>query len=217
MHVVQRVYFWLDVIPIGCVCVEDFGPGRRRIELALLGLVVVVVVLSLVVDLVVYVIDRVGERIQIFLFVFLGHVRIVLFLLEADLNGNPAAVKEGLPVEILDRKQGTLLVLVVHKGPELRLLQPNRLYLPQQGEDFVEGFPAGLARERPHEQFVVVVLAESYSLLLGVQPLDVDRTTSSRNYRVLELLYGLLGIAEGGEFDEGRACEEGVLLDELDV
>lgn len=60
----------------------------------------------------------------------LGHVGVVLFLLETHLDGDAASVQVGLPIEELYRKEGALLVFVINERPKLSLLQPNRLDFP---------------------------------------------------------------------------------------
>ena len=103
MHIVESVDFWLDVEAVSSIGVENFGTGRRRIVLALSRFVVVVVMLSLVVNLMVDIVDRVGEGIQVFFLMLLGHVRVVFLLFEPHLNWYTTAMEEGLTVEVLNR------------------------------------------------------------------------------------------------------------------
>ena len=67
----------------------------------------------------------------------LRHVRIVFFLLETYLNWDAASVQESLAIEEPYRKEGALLVLVVHERPKLSLLQSNRLDFSEQREDLI--------------------------------------------------------------------------------
>jgi len=55
---------------------------------------------------------------------------------------------------------------------------------------------------------VVVVLSQAHSLLLRVEPLDVDGTAGPRDDGVFELLNAFLCVTEGGKLDECGACEE---------
>ena len=88
MHVVEGVDFGLDVVAVRGVAVVNSRTGRRGVELALLGPVIVVVVLAVVVDLMINIVDRIGKRIKFLLFMLLRHVGVVLLLLEAHLNRN---------------------------------------------------------------------------------------------------------------------------------
>jgi hypothetical protein len=64
---------------------------------------------------------------------------------------------------------------------------------------------------------VVVVLTQTQPLLLSVQPFYIHRTSGTRNDRSFQLFDGFLGVAQGPKFDEGRAGEDSVLADELNV
>lgn len=130
MHVIEGVDFLLDVEAVSRVGVEHLCAWRWGLELGLFGLVVVVVVLAFVIDLVVDVIDRVSKGVQVFLLMFLGHVGVVLFLLETDLDRDAASVQVGLAIEEFYRKEGALLVLVINERPKLSLLQSDRLNFP---------------------------------------------------------------------------------------
>jgi len=127
--------------------VEDLGAGRRCVELALFGLVVVVVMLPLVVNLMINVIDGIGKGIKFLLLVLLGHVGVVLLLLEAHLDRDAAPVQVRLPVQVPDRQQCALFVLVVYESPELRLLQPDCLDFSQQSKHLIQRLSGRLSRQ----------------------------------------------------------------------
>jgi hypothetical protein len=145
MHVVERVDFLLNVVPVSSVGVEHLRTWGWCLKLGLLGFVVVVVVLVLVIDLMVDVVYGVGEGVEVLLFVFLRHERVVLLLFETHLDRDAAAMQEGLSVQEADGKQGALFVFVVYKGPELGLLQSDGFDFSEEGEDLVESFSGGLS------------------------------------------------------------------------
>jgi hypothetical protein len=104
VHIIERVNFLLYIVPICSVGVEHLSPRRRSFELRLLSFVVVVVVLIVMVDLMIHVIDGVGERIQILLLMFLRHKRVVLLLLKSHLDWYTTTVKKCLSVQKSDRQ-----------------------------------------------------------------------------------------------------------------
>lgn len=115
--------------------------------MGLFCLVVIVIMLTLMVNLMVDVVDGIGKWIEVFLFVFFGHVGIIFFLFEAHLDGNATSVKVGLTIEVFYGQKGALLVLVVNKRPKLGFFKPNRLNFSKQREDLIESLPACLSRQ----------------------------------------------------------------------
>lgn len=98
VHVIERIDFRLYIVAIRSIGIKHFCARRGWIELTLLRLVVVIIMLTFMVNLMINVVDRIGKRIKVFLFMFFGHIRVVLFLFKSHFNWNTASMKIGLSV-----------------------------------------------------------------------------------------------------------------------
>jgi hypothetical protein len=98
VHVIERIDLRLDVVAICSIGIKHFCTGWWWIKLTLFSLVVVIIMLTFMVNLMINVVDRIGKRIKVFLFMLFGHIRVVLFLFKSHFNRNTASVKIRLPV-----------------------------------------------------------------------------------------------------------------------
>jgi hypothetical protein len=98
VHVIERIDFRLDVVAVCSIGIKNFCARWWWIELTLLGLVVVIIMLTFMVNLVINVVDRIGKRIKVFLFMLFGHIRVVFFLFKSHFNWNTASMKISLSV-----------------------------------------------------------------------------------------------------------------------